>query len=130
MTSAWDDARRALADAAHWFVDTVTLVGDRWEEPGLGEWDVSSLVGHTSRALLTVEAYLEQPAELARVRRDDRGRPALGERVEPPRVRVEPVGVEDDGHLGAADELARGRGESVHLAGDRDAVFFCAEPTR
>ncbi|HET6393311.1 MAG TPA: maleylpyruvate isomerase N-terminal domain-containing protein [Blastococcus sp.] len=63
MTSAWDDARRAFADAAHWFVGTTALVGDRWEEPGLGEWDVRALVGHTSRSLLTVEAYLARPAD-------------------------------------------------------------------
>jgi hypothetical protein len=41
---------------------TVALVGDRWERPGLGQWDVRSLVGHTSRALLTVESYLARPA--------------------------------------------------------------------
>jgi len=63
MTSAWDDARRAFADAAYWFVGTTALVGDRWEEPGLGEWDVRALVGHTSRSLLTVEAYLARPAD-------------------------------------------------------------------
>lgn len=59
----WDDARRAFADAARWFVGTTALVGDRWAEPGLGEWDVRALVGHTSRSLLTVEAYLAEPAE-------------------------------------------------------------------
>ena len=36
-------------------------------EPGLGEWDVRSLVGHTSRALLTVETYLASPAEVVKV---------------------------------------------------------------
>jgi hypothetical protein len=44
-------------------VRTAGLVGARWDEPGLGEWDVRSLVGHTSRALLTVETYLTVPAE-------------------------------------------------------------------
>jgi len=51
-----------VADAAMWFVRTADLVGDRWSEPGLGEWDIRALVGHTSRSLLTVEAYLAQPA--------------------------------------------------------------------
>jgi uncharacterized protein (TIGR03083 family) len=37
-------------------------VGDRWEAPGLGEWTVRDLVGHTSRSLLTVEEYLARPA--------------------------------------------------------------------
>jgi uncharacterized protein (TIGR03083 family) len=63
----WDDSRRAYADAARWFVDTAALVGDRWERPGLGEWDVRALVGHTSRSFLTVEAYLERPADVVEV---------------------------------------------------------------
>jgi hypothetical protein len=58
----WDDSRRAFAAAAGWFVRTAALVGDRWERPGLGEWDVRALVGHTSRSLLTVETYLARPA--------------------------------------------------------------------
>ena|SRR5215218_1758869 len=62
MRFAWDESRRAFADAAAEFVRTAALVGDRWEQPGLGEWDVRALVGHTSRSLLTVEAYLAQPA--------------------------------------------------------------------
>jgi uncharacterized protein (TIGR03083 family) len=41
------------------------IPGSAWDGPGLGEWDLRSLVGHTSRALLTVEAYLQRPAERA-----------------------------------------------------------------
>jgi uncharacterized protein (TIGR03083 family) len=67
MRFAWDDSRRAFADAAGWFVRTTALVGDRWSEPGLGEWDVRALVGHTSRSLLTVEAYLDRPAGAAEI---------------------------------------------------------------
>jgi uncharacterized protein (TIGR03083 family) len=63
MDFAWEDSRRAFADAADWYVATAALVGDRWEEPGLGEWSVRDLVGHTSRSFLTVEAYLAEPAE-------------------------------------------------------------------
>ena len=44
MDTSWDDSRRAFADAADWFVHTVRLVGDRWDRPGLGEWDVRALV--------------------------------------------------------------------------------------
>jgi uncharacterized protein (TIGR03083 family) len=62
MRFPWADSRRAFTDAAGWFVRTVALVDDRWTEPGLGEWDVRALVGHTSRSLLTVEAYLARPA--------------------------------------------------------------------
>jgi uncharacterized protein (TIGR03083 family) len=62
MAFPWDESRQAFADAAQWFVRTAARVGDRWGEPGLGEWDVRALVGHTSRSLLTVEAYLARPA--------------------------------------------------------------------
>ncbi|MGW5452159.1 maleylpyruvate isomerase family mycothiol-dependent enzyme [Nocardia sp. NPDC003979] len=40
------------------------IPADSWAGPGLGEWDLRSLVGHTSRSLTTVTAYLEQPAEV------------------------------------------------------------------
>ena len=62
MHFPWDDSRRAFTDAAEWFVRTVPLVGERWNRPGLGEWDVRALVGHTSRSFLTVETYLDRPA--------------------------------------------------------------------
>ena len=51
------EAARSVAD----LVDTIPL--ERWDGPGLGEWDLRALVGHTSRSLLTVEAYLQRPAE-------------------------------------------------------------------
>ena len=55
--------RAAYESAAQWFVNTVEQVGStQWEQPGLGVWTVRDLVGHTSRALLTVELYLAQPA--------------------------------------------------------------------
>lgn len=62
MIFAWDESRAAFAEAAAWFGRMAALAGGRWDEPGLGEWDVRSLVGHTSRALLTVEQYLDRPA--------------------------------------------------------------------
>jgi Mycothiol maleylpyruvate isomerase N-terminal domain len=65
MSFSWDNSRTAFADAAGWFVRTAALVGDRWDRPGLGEWDVRALVGHTSRAMVTVETYLARPASAA-----------------------------------------------------------------
>ncbi|WP_062982589.1 maleylpyruvate isomerase N-terminal domain-containing protein [Nocardia anaemiae] len=37
--------------------------GGCWDGPGLGEWDLRSLVGHASRALTTVGTYLGSAAE-------------------------------------------------------------------
>jgi hypothetical protein len=68
MAVTWEASQEAFAQAAQWFVRVAARVGDdRWEAPGLGEWDVRALVGHTSRSLLTVEAYLGQPAERVEV---------------------------------------------------------------
>lgn len=67
MVFSWDDSCRAFTDAAKWFVRTAAVVGDRWHLPGLGEWDVRALVGHTSRSLLTVETYLARPAPAVEV---------------------------------------------------------------
>jgi len=64
---SWDNSRRAFTDAAQWFVRTAALVGDRWNRPGLGEWDVRALTGHTSRSLVTVETYLARPAAAVEV---------------------------------------------------------------
>jgi uncharacterized protein (TIGR03083 family) len=53
-----------FASAARSFAALVhEIPGDRWEGPGLGEWDLRSLVGHASRSLITVNTYLQQPAQ-------------------------------------------------------------------
>ena len=67
MTFSWADSRAAFTDAAEWFLRTTAAVGDRWQQPALGEWDVRALVGHTSRSFLTVETYLARPAEVVEV---------------------------------------------------------------
>ena len=58
MDEDWAGSRSAFTGAAQWCARTVALVGDRWDAPGLGEWTVRDLVGHTSRSLTTVRAYL------------------------------------------------------------------------
>ncbi len=55
---SWTAAQDAFEQAAHWFVRTVDRVDGRWHRPALGQWTVQDLVGHTSRAMLTVESYL------------------------------------------------------------------------
>ncbi|MGV0642025.1 maleylpyruvate isomerase N-terminal domain-containing protein [Mycolicibacterium sp. XJ2546] len=57
--------RAVFASAARCFVDLVRdIPTGAWDMPGLGDWDVRSLVGHTSRSLTTVSSYLKTAAEL------------------------------------------------------------------
>lgn len=58
--------RQDFHDAATAFLALVRQVPDSaWERPGLGVWTVRELVGHTARALSTVEDYLTPPAGTA-----------------------------------------------------------------
>ena len=62
--------REAYADAATFFADTVGHIDrEAWPQPALGEWTVRDLVGHANRALVTVETYLDKPAEAAEIMR-------------------------------------------------------------
>ena len=57
-------SRENFVAAARAFAGLVEQIDpDRWTGPGLGEWDLRALIGHTSRSLSTVESYLRQPAE-------------------------------------------------------------------
>jgi hypothetical protein len=57
------DPRAAFLSAADSFVVQVArLPVDALDGPGLGDWDLRALVGHTSRSLVTVETYLDRPA--------------------------------------------------------------------
>jgi uncharacterized protein (TIGR03083 family) len=55
-TLVYLDATRMFA----WLVERIDPAA--WDGPGLGEWDLRALVGHTSRSLTTMLTYLEQPA--------------------------------------------------------------------
>ena len=58
--------RDVFASAAHAFARLVqVLPADSLDGPGLGEWDLRALVGHTSRSLVTVSTYLQSPASTA-----------------------------------------------------------------
>jgi len=51
------------ADAARIVTELVERIPPgAWATPALGEWDLRSLVGHTSRAFVTVLTYLGRPA--------------------------------------------------------------------
>lgn len=54
-----DDVRTCFEAAAASFTAMVGRVAPgQWSAPAVGQWDVRSLVGHTSRALETVRTYL------------------------------------------------------------------------
>jgi uncharacterized protein (TIGR03083 family) len=54
-----DAARSTYVAAAEAFVGLVTDVPrERYAGPGLGDWDLRSLVGHTGRSFVTVATYL------------------------------------------------------------------------
>lgn len=58
--------RAVLRQATGRFLELVAAVpADGWDRPGLGEWTVRDLVGHTGRAFLTVRDYLAAPADVA-----------------------------------------------------------------
>jgi uncharacterized protein (TIGR03083 family) len=70
MIEAWGElnVRETFAEAVRTFVALVRRVPeDRWNGPGLGEWNLRDLVGHTSRSLVTVDTYLDQPVETEEV---------------------------------------------------------------
>jgi len=55
--------RAAFSGAADAYVDVVGRISpSAWDELALGVWNVRDLVGHASRALVTVPAYLEAGA--------------------------------------------------------------------
>jgi uncharacterized protein (TIGR03083 family) len=62
------DSRHAFLSAAESFIAQVgSLPVAELARPGLGDWDLRSLVGHTSRSLVTVDTYLDQPADAVEV---------------------------------------------------------------
>jgi uncharacterized protein (TIGR03083 family) len=62
VTTAETQAYLSAADSFAELVDRIDPA--TFSGPGLGEWDLRALVGHTSRALLTVLTYLDQPTDV------------------------------------------------------------------
>ena|SRR5215213_281963 len=66
MIEEWGEpnVRDTFAETARSFAGLVRrLPPDRWDGSGLGEWNLRALVGHTSRALVTVQTYLGRPVD-------------------------------------------------------------------
>jgi uncharacterized protein (TIGR03083 family) len=98
----------AFEAAAEAFVDLVGQIpADAWSGPGLGEWDLRSLVGHTSRSLVTVSTYVQTTAQ----REDLTGPVDYYTRMR-----------ELAATLGAADVLERGRKAGRDLGTDPAAA--------
>lgn len=58
------DARRSYLDTTDAVTELVSRVkADQLDGPGLGTWNLRSLIGHTSRAMSTVVTYLGQPMD-------------------------------------------------------------------
>ncbi|WP_347353528.1 maleylpyruvate isomerase N-terminal domain-containing protein [Intrasporangium sp.] len=64
MSTPVNDTARLYLEAASTFADLVARIApSAYDGPGLGVWDLRALVGHTSRALVTVLTYLDRPAD-------------------------------------------------------------------
>ncbi len=94
------DAVATFASAARSFAVLVhDIPGDRWDGPGLGEWDLRSLVGHASRSLITVSTYLAHAAE-----REDITTPhEYYARVNPATLGAAPAGIVERGRQAGRD---------------------------
>ena len=59
-----DDTRTTYDQAATAFLDLAARVPlERYAEPGLGNWDLRALIGHTGRSFVTVATYLATRAD-------------------------------------------------------------------
>ena len=57
------ERQKYLASARAFAAQVAAVPDGAWGGPGLGDWDLRALVGHTSRSLVTVLTYLDEPAE-------------------------------------------------------------------
>jgi hypothetical protein len=103
MTDPMHNLMTTFELAAGCYVDLVgTIPVPALNGPGLGEWDLRSLVGHASRSLTTVTTYLARPAE----------RVEVGSTVEYYRWTVQQIGADP---AGVAE---RGRQAGIALGDD------------
>ncbi len=92
-TATFTSAARSFAALVH------EIPAGAWGEPGLGEWDVRALVGHTSRSLTTVRSYLQTTAD-----REDIATPQeYYVRVTPSALGIDPADVAERGRQAGRD---------------------------
>jgi uncharacterized protein (TIGR03083 family) len=90
----------AFGSAARTFAELLRDVPPGvWDGPGLGDWDLRSLVGHTARSLITVSTYLQTTAE----RTDVTTPQEYYVRVTPSTLGVDPADVAERGRRAGRD---------------------------
>nr|WP_233913492.1 maleylpyruvate isomerase N-terminal domain-containing protein [Arthrobacter polaris]UIK89164.1 maleylpyruvate isomerase N-terminal domain-containing protein [Arthrobacter polaris] len=67
MATSWAEAQIAYEQAVDWFLRTIPDANGPWDGHALGQWSVRDLVGHTSRALSTLESYVNKPVRTIEV---------------------------------------------------------------
>jgi uncharacterized protein (TIGR03083 family) len=93
MTATFASAARSFAELVR------EIPASAWDGPGLGDWDLRALVGHTSRSLITVSTYLTTTAE-----REDITTPAeYYVRVTPSALGIDPADVAERGRQAGRD---------------------------
>lgn len=94
------DPAVVFASAARSFADLVgRLPATGWDGPGLGEWDLRALVGHTSRSLITVSTYLQTTA----AREDVTSAAEYYVKVTPAALGIDPAAVAERGRQAGRD---------------------------
>jgi uncharacterized protein (TIGR03083 family) len=89
-----------FTSAAESFADLVgRLPATAWDGPGLGEWDLRALVGHTSRSLITVSTYLQTTA----AREDVTSAAEYYVKVTPAALGIDPAAVAERGRQAGRD---------------------------
>lgn len=89
-----------FARAAGSFADLVgRLPATSWDGPGLGDWDLRALVGHTARSLITVSAYLQTTA----AREDVSSAAEYYVKVTPAALGIDPAAVAERGRQAGRD---------------------------
>ena len=103
--------------AATTFTDVVGLLApERYDAHGLGAWDLRSLVGHTTRALVTVVTYVDQAEQ-----QPSAGATAHHDSPEAYLAAIAPM-LADPSHAASVEE--RGRAAGVALGSDPHATVL------
>lgn len=121
--------QQAFDAAAGWFEQTVNAVDTRahqWNDRALGEWTVRHLIGHTSRALLTVEQYLRPGPSTSKASTSDYYRAVRESRADPEAVaergRQSAADLGDDAARAVREVSARVRLLIAHQPADARVV--------